>query len=100
MRILVVGASGALGSRLVPQLIDAGHDVIGAHHAPESAGSLRTVGAKPVPIDLLDARAVRKAALEAEPAGHGWYPWPAFVLPVNRLLLATWILGICHRAAP
>ena len=34
MRIFVAGASGALGSRLVPQLIDAGHDVIGTHNSP------------------------------------------------------------------
>jgi NADP-dependent 3-hydroxy acid dehydrogenase YdfG len=58
MRIFVAGASGALGSRLVPQLIDAGHDVIGTHNSPASAELLRTLGAKPVLLDLLDARAV------------------------------------------
>jgi nucleoside-diphosphate-sugar epimerase len=67
MRVLVAGASGALGSRLVPQLMDAGHDVIGTHKSPEAAELLRTLGAKPVLLDLLDARAVRKAVLENEP---------------------------------
>src|ERR671918_1455330 len=67
MRIFVAGASGALGSRLVPQLIHAGHDVIGTHNSPASAELLRTLGAKPVLLDLLDARAVRKAVLENEP---------------------------------
>jgi 2-alkyl-3-oxoalkanoate reductase len=67
MRVFVAGASGALGSRLVPQLIDAGHDVIGTHNSPASAELLRTLGAKPVLVDLLDARAVRKAVLENEP---------------------------------
>ena len=67
MRILVAGASGALGSRLVPQLIDAGHDVIGTHNSPSSAELLRTLGAKPVMLDLLDAGAVRRAVLENEP---------------------------------
>ena len=67
MRILVAGASGALGSRLVPQLIDAGHDVIGTHNSPSSAELLRTLGAKPVILDLLDAGAVRRAVLENEP---------------------------------
>jgi 2-alkyl-3-oxoalkanoate reductase len=67
MRVLVAGASGALGSRLVPQLIDAGHDVIGTHNSPASAELLRTLGAEPVMLDLLDARAVRKAVLENEP---------------------------------
>ena len=67
MRIFVAGASGALGSRLVPQLIDAGHDVIGTHNSPASAELLRTLGAKPVMLDLLDAGAVRRAVLENEP---------------------------------
>ena len=67
MRVFVTGASGALGSRLVPQLIDAGHDVIGTHHSPASAELLRRLGAKPLLVDLLDVRAVRKAVLDNEP---------------------------------
>jgi nucleoside-diphosphate-sugar epimerase len=67
MRVFVAGASGALGSRLVPQLIDAGHEVIGSHNSPTSAERLRTLGAKPVMLDLLDAGAVRKAVLNSEP---------------------------------
>src|SRR5919198_3347243 len=67
MRVFVPGASGALGSRLVPQLIDAGHEVIGTHKSSTSADLLRTLGAKPVRLDLLDARAVRTAVLENEP---------------------------------
>jgi 2-alkyl-3-oxoalkanoate reductase len=67
MRVFVAGASGALGSRLVPQLIDAGHDVVGTHNAPASAERLRTLGATPVIVDLLDVRAVRKAVLEHAP---------------------------------
>ena len=67
MRIFVAGASGALGSRLVPQLIDAGHDVIGTHNSPSNAELLRTLGAKPVMVDLLDAYAVRQAVHQSEP---------------------------------
>lgn len=67
MRVFVAGASGALGSRLVPQLIDAGHEVIGTHHSPSSAELVRTLGAKPTMLDLLDAGAVRDAVLENEP---------------------------------
>jgi nucleoside-diphosphate-sugar epimerase len=67
MRVFVAGASGAIGARLVPQLIDRGHEVIGTHVSPASADHLRALGAEPVALDLLDARAVRKAVLEAQP---------------------------------
>jgi nucleoside-diphosphate-sugar epimerase len=67
MRVLVTGASGAIGSRLVPQLIDAGHEVTGTHRSPESAERLRALGAEPLALDVLDARAVREAVLASEP---------------------------------
>ena len=63
MRVFVAGASGAIGTRLVPQLIDAGHEVIGTFRSPGSAERLRALGAEAVALDLLDARAVRKAVL-------------------------------------
>jgi uncharacterized protein YbjT (DUF2867 family) len=69
MRVFVAGASGALGSRLVPQLIDAGHEVIGTHNSPASAERLRTLGAKPVLLDLLDPRAVQKAVARERARG-------------------------------
>jgi nucleoside-diphosphate-sugar epimerase len=67
MRVFVAGASGAIGRRLVPQLIDAGHQVIGSHSSPSSGELLRGLGAKPVALDLLDAGAVRQAVLDSEP---------------------------------
>ncbi|HUK72353.1 MAG TPA: NAD(P)-dependent oxidoreductase [Streptosporangiaceae bacterium] len=67
MRVLVVGASGAIGARLVPQLIDQGHEVIGTFRPARSAGRVRMLGAEPIALDLLDARAVRKAVFETEP---------------------------------
>jgi nucleoside-diphosphate-sugar epimerase len=67
MRVFVAGASGAIGSRLVPQLIDRGHEVTGTFSSPGNADRVRALGAAPVALDLLDTRAVRKAVLEAEP---------------------------------
>jgi nucleoside-diphosphate-sugar epimerase len=67
MRVLVAGASGAIGRRLVPQLIEHGHEVIGAHRSPESAERVLALGARPVALDLLDREAVRRVVLEAEP---------------------------------
>jgi nucleoside-diphosphate-sugar epimerase len=67
MRVFVVGASGAIGTRLVPQLIQHGHEVVGTVRSPGNAERVRALGAEPVVLDLLDAAAVRKAVLEAEP---------------------------------
>jgi nucleoside-diphosphate-sugar epimerase len=67
MRVFVVGASGAIGTRLVPQLIDRGHEVIGTFRSPEHADRVRALGAEALQLDLLDPRAVRKAVLETEP---------------------------------
>ena len=67
MRVFVTGASGAIGRRLVPQLIEAGHEVVGTHNSPASAELLRALGATPVLLDLLDAGAVREAVLKSEP---------------------------------
>jgi 2-alkyl-3-oxoalkanoate reductase len=67
MRVFVAGASGAIGTRLVPQLIDAGHEVIGTFRSPGGAERLRALGAEPVALDLLDAGAVRNAVLDSEP---------------------------------
>ena len=67
MRVFVAGASGAIGTRLVPQLIDQGHEVIGTFRSAGNAERVRALGAKPIALDLLDARAVRKAVLETEP---------------------------------
>src|SRR5712692_7697265 len=67
MRVFVAGASGAIGTRLVPQLIERGHEVIGTFRSPGNGERLRALGAKPIALDLLDARAVRKAVLETQP---------------------------------
>ena len=67
MRVFVVGASGAIGTRLVPQLIERGHEVTGTFRSPGNAERVRALGAEPVALDLLDAGAVRRAVLAAKP---------------------------------
>jgi hypothetical protein len=67
MRVFVAGASGAIGTRLVPQLIDRGHEVIGTSRSPGNTERVRALGAEPIALDLLDPRAARKAVLETEP---------------------------------
>jgi nucleoside-diphosphate-sugar epimerase len=67
MRVLVVGASGAIGTRLVPQLVERGHEVVGSFRSAGGAERVRTLGAEPVALDLLDAKAARSVVLEARP---------------------------------
>jgi nucleoside-diphosphate-sugar epimerase len=67
MRVLVVRASGAIGRRLVPQLIEAGHDVVGTCRSLENEGTLRAEGAEAVVLDALDPHAVRETVTRVEP---------------------------------
>ena len=67
MRVFVAGASGAIGTRLVPQLIERGHEVIGSFRSPAGAERVAAHGAEPIVLDLLDPRAVHTAVLAAEP---------------------------------
>jgi nucleoside-diphosphate-sugar epimerase len=67
MRVLVVGASGAIGHRLVPQLVERGHEVIGTFRSPRKEETLRALGAQAILLDLLDPRAVREAVVAVAP---------------------------------
>jgi nucleoside-diphosphate-sugar epimerase len=68
MRVFVAGASGAIGTRLVPQLIEAGHQVVGTYRSSaQQAGQLTALGAEMIELDLLDPAAVRRAVLETNP---------------------------------
>jgi nucleoside-diphosphate-sugar epimerase len=67
MRIFVAGASGAVGGRLVPMLVDGGHDVVAMTRSPQKAEALRALGAEPAVADGLDRSAVMQAVVRAEP---------------------------------
>jgi 2-alkyl-3-oxoalkanoate reductase len=67
MRVMVIGASGAIGTRLLPQLTGRGHEVIGTFRSPGRAERVRALGAQPVALDLLDPGAVARAVRETEP---------------------------------
>jgi nucleoside-diphosphate-sugar epimerase len=67
MRVLVVGATGAIGRQLVPQLLAAGHQVSATTRSPAKIDSLRAAGAEPMLLDVLDGAAVGEAVAKAEP---------------------------------
>ena len=67
MRVFVAGASGAIGARLVPRLVERGHDVVGSSRSPAKSDQLAALGAEPIVLDLLDPGAVRKAVTAVRP---------------------------------
>jgi UDP-N-acetylmuramoyl-L-alanyl-D-glutamate--2,6-diaminopimelate ligase len=67
MRVLVVGGSGAIGRRLLPQLVSGGHQVTATARSDSKAAGLRSLGAEPLALDVLDRAAVRAAVVGARP---------------------------------
>jgi nucleoside-diphosphate-sugar epimerase len=67
MRVFVAGATGAIGRRLVPQLVARGHEVTATTRSSDKVAQLRALGATPVVVDGLDGAAVGEAVARAEP---------------------------------
>lgn len=67
MKILVAGAAGAIGTRLVPRLVAGGHEVIASTRTRGKVDMLRALGARPVVLDGLDAGAVGEVVGEQAP---------------------------------
>ncbi len=61
-KILVTGATGVIGRRVVPALVKAGHQVTAVARTPEKAAALTKAGADPVTVDLFNADDVASAA--------------------------------------
>ena len=67
MKVLVAGASGALGTQLVPRLVASGHEVTGMTRTESKREAVRSLGATPVVADALEPEEVARAVAEAEP---------------------------------
>jgi nucleoside-diphosphate-sugar epimerase len=67
MRIIVAGASGAIGRQLVPMLAEAGHTVAGLTRSESKTSVIEAAGAEPIVADVLDAEAVKAAVRAARP---------------------------------
>jgi len=67
MKIFIAGASGAIGSQLVAQLVARGHEVVGTTRSAAKTGALRALGAEPVIVDALDPDSVADVVAKAEP---------------------------------
>ena len=67
MKVFLAGATGVLGKQLVPQLVARGHEVVGMTRSASKQDLVRSLGARPVVADALDADAVAQAVTAAEP---------------------------------
>ena len=67
MKVLVAGATGAIGRQLVPRLVAAGHEVTGMTRSAGKRDVVAELGATPVVADALDPDQVASAVAEAEP---------------------------------
>src|SRR5688572_1428451 len=67
MKVLLAGASGALGKQLIPRLVADGHEVVGITRTESKLDLLRELGATGVVADLLDPEQVARVVAEAEP---------------------------------
>ncbi|HEX4281707.1 MAG TPA: NAD(P)-binding oxidoreductase, partial [Solirubrobacteraceae bacterium] len=67
MKVLVAGATGAMGRQLVPRLVAAGHRVVGTTRSESKQAALWDLGAEPVVVDALDPEQVAEAVAGAQP---------------------------------
>jgi nucleoside-diphosphate-sugar epimerase len=67
MRIFLAGATGVIGRRLLPMLLERGHEVTALTRQPGEVARLRALGAAAVVGDVLDRDAVLRAVRSAAP---------------------------------
>jgi len=67
MHVFIAGGTGAIGRRLIPQLVERDHRVTATTRDPAKLAGLEKLGARAVVVDGLDSAAVGEAVASAEP---------------------------------
>jgi 2-alkyl-3-oxoalkanoate reductase len=85
MKVFVTGATGVIGRRAIPLLIQRGHQVTGVSRSAEKSAELARMGAEPVQVDLFDLDKLKSAlrkhdavinlATHIPPSSKSVMPW-------------------------
>src|SRR5262245_4272148 len=67
-KLFLAGATGVIGSRLVPLLLQRGWHVVGTTRSSEKAKALAAAGAEPLVVDVFDRPALERAVAQTRPA--------------------------------
>jgi nucleoside-diphosphate-sugar epimerase len=70
MKIFVTGGTGVVGTRAVPGLVAAGHEVTAVSRSAAKSDLVRSLGATPIEVDLFDADAVQAAVVGHDVVAH------------------------------
>lgn len=92
-RIFLTGATGVVGRRLLPRLVEAGHQVTAVGRSPDKRAALVAAGARAVEVDLLSARSVERALGDSDvivnlatAVPRSWLMlWPQAWHPMDRV---------------
>jgi nucleoside-diphosphate-sugar epimerase len=88
MRVFITGASGHIGSAVVPELIQAGHEVTGLARSDAAAAAVKALGAEVYRGDLDDPESLRAGAAAADAVVH---------LAFDHAIMATDFAGAVHK---
>lgn len=67
MRIFLAGATGVIGIRLLPLLVESGHAVAGMTRSPQNADRIAAAGGEPIVCDVFDGEALTEAVVAFAP---------------------------------
>jgi nucleoside-diphosphate-sugar epimerase len=89
MKVLIAGATGVLGRRMVKQFLERGHDVVGLARSDKAKRSVDSLGARGLVADIFDADSIAKAVGQADIVTHA-----ATSIPVKaKTTLADWAMN-------
>ena len=103
MRIFVTGASGWIGSAVVPELLNAGHQVLGLARSDASATAVAKMGAEVLRGDLTDTAVLRAGTLDSDGVIHLAFVVPSVSEAATRTdaqAIETFVTGLAGSGKP